>query len=129
MAEKDTTTDQAQENQIKKEAWAAMGKVKEILDGLAAIAVLRIQAASEMAGSDLPAPFWRNLYDGTPWVAPDEIYNGGLPVGLEQGLNQLVLRQVSLAWNELNEKAERLFTPEDYRLFTASEEAPGEAET
>jgi len=121
MAEKDTTTDQAQENQIKKEAWAAMGKVKLILDGLAAIAVLRIQAANEREGSDLPPIFWRDLYKDSPWVVSGEEPQGELPVGLEEGLNRLIFKQTAQAWEELSEGVGRIFTPEDYRFFTARE--------
>lgn len=127
MAEKDSTTDQAKEILIKKEALAAIQNVKMILSGLAAIAVLRIQAAGESEGSDLPALFWRDLYNGTPWVIAGEIPKGDLPPGLEEGLNKIIFRQASQAWQELFEKAERVFGPEVYKLLAESsnEEAPG----
>ena len=121
MAENDSTTDQAKETLVKKEALAAIQNVKMILSGLAAIAVLRIQAAGESeGGSDLSALFWRDLYNETPWVIAGEIPKGDLPPGLEEGLNRIIFRQASQAWQELFEKAERVFGPEIYELLGES---------
>lgn len=131
MAERDSTTIKDEETLIRMEALAAMNNVMTTLDGLAAIAVLKIQAASEREGSDIPPPFWRDLYKDTPWVAAHEEPPGDLPVGLEQGLSRLIFKQVAQAWEELSEKVGRLFGREDHRLLAeggSKEEGEGAGE-
>jgi hypothetical protein len=109
MAERDTTTNQDKETQVKIEAYAAIQRAKEILSGLAAVALLRIQAAE---GADFSASFWRDFYKGAPWGPNPGEPAGILPAGLEETLNQVIFQQLGQAWHELNEKAELVFGPD-----------------
>ena len=62
MSLQNNTTDGDKEIQVKIEAYSAIQKVKDILSSLAAIALLRMQAAG---GSDFSSSFWR---DSSIWT-------------------------------------------------------------
>jgi len=94
------------ENRIKIEAFAAIQRVKEILSGLAAITIIRMQAAG---GSDHTPAFWRDVYKTIPWGPNSGEPNGILPACLDEEMNQMILRQLGEAWSELDEKAELVF--------------------
>ncbi len=108
MAEQDVTTNQDKETQLKIEGFAAIQRAKAILEGMAALTLLRMKAA-EGGGSDFSPLFWRELYKDSPWgINPGESPQI-LPEGLEVAINEMIFKKLGEAWHELDGKVERGF--------------------